>query len=106
MRDRNWLYAIGGGAVIGGLAWLDPIFIPLVLLGPLVTGSVAGRRGTALRYLVAAWAIGGMSMLVSDWIANHEDKAFHAALTLVMVALASAGWFVARATARRRAAVA
>jgi peptidoglycan/LPS O-acetylase OafA/YrhL len=103
MQNRSWLYAIGGGAVIGAIAWLDPVFIPLVLIGPLVSGFVVGRRGGGLRYVVAAWAIGGLSMLVSDAVANHEDKAFHAALTVVMSALAAGAWFAGRSLARRRA---
>ena len=102
MQNRNWLYAIGSGAVIGALAWLDPVFIALVLLGPLVTGLVVGWRGAALRYLVAAWAIGGAIMLISDAIANHEDKAFHAGLTVVMAALAVGAWSAGRSVARRR----
>src|SRR5581483_71588 len=38
--DTMWkplTYAVGAGAVIGALAWIDPIFIPLVLAGPIVT---------------------------------------------------------------------
>jgi len=100
--SRKLVYAILGGAAIGALAWLDPIFIPLVLLGPLVSGFVVGRRGGEWRYLALAWTIGGVSMLVSDWIANHEDRAFHAAITVVMVALASAAWWGGRRLTARR----
>ncbi|HZR96487.1 MAG TPA: hypothetical protein VFA56_12385 [Gaiellaceae bacterium] len=31
-------------------------------------------------------------MILSDWLVNHEDVAFHAALTVVMPALAAATW--------------
>ncbi|MDX6386505.1 MAG: hypothetical protein QOD85_307 [Gaiellaceae bacterium] len=102
MRRKSLSYTLLGGVVIGALAWIDPIFIPLVLLGPLVTGFVCGWRVVPLRYLAGAWAIGGISMLVSDQIANHEDKAFHAVLTLVMVGLACAAWAAGRFSARRR----
>jgi hypothetical protein len=99
--DRDWLYAVGGALLIGALAWIDPIFIPLVLVGPLVTGFVVGRRGGPLLPLGAAWFLGGLVMLVSDAIANHEDKAFHAALSVVMALLASGAWFAGSRIPRR-----
>jgi hypothetical protein len=104
--NRHLTYAIVAGVAIGFLAWLDPVFIPLVLLGPLVTGFVVGRRGGEWRYLALAWAIGGLHMLVSDWILNHEDRAFHATITVVMVALASAAWAAGRKLAARRGRIA
>ena len=98
----KYAYAILAGLAISALAWLDPIFLPLVLLGPLVSGLVVGLRGGEWRYVAAAWAIAGAGMLVSDWIANHEDRAFHAMLTVVMVALASAAWWCGSRLASRR----
>ena len=92
--DRSWLYAVGGGVLIGALAWIDPIFMPLVLVGPLVTGLIVGLRGGSLRPVAAAWFIGGVVMLVSDAVANHEDKVFHAVLSVVMALLAGGAWAV------------
>ena len=92
--NRDWLYAVGGGIVIGALAWVDPIFLPLVLIGPLVTGLVVGLRGGPLLPVTGAWLMGGIIMLVSDAVSNNEDKAFHAVLSVVMVLLASGGWAV------------
>ena len=44
-----------------------------------------------------------VSMILSDWLINHEDVAFHAALTVVMSALAAAAWAgTSRVSARRR----
>lgn len=94
--SRNWIYVVAAGAAIGALAWVDAFFIPLVLLGPLVTGFIVGWRGGAWRYPATAWLLGGLVMLVSDALVNHEDKAFHAALSVVLVALTSAAWRVAR----------
>jgi hypothetical protein len=94
--NRNWIYALAGAVAIGALAWVDPIFIPLVLVGPVVTGFVVGWRGGAWRYPAAAWFLGGVAMLVSDAVVNHEDKGFHAALSVVMVVLVSVAWGVAR----------
>lgn len=100
--ERRTTYAVGGGVLIGALAWLDPIFIPLVLIGPLVTGFVTGWRGIPYRYAAGAWALGGVLMLVSDALVNHEDKAFHAALTVLMVLLVGGGRLLGRFLAERR----
>ena len=100
---RPLTLSIAAGLVIGGLAWIDPLFVPLVLAGPLVTGAIAGARQIALRWVALAWAVSGLSMLASDWILNNEDQAFHAILTLVVVGLASAGWFAGSRLAQRKA---
>ena len=101
--SRQLAYAVLAGLVIGALAWIDPIFIPLVLAGPIVTGAVAASRGIRLTWAVLAWATAGVSMILSDWLVNHEDVAFHAALTVVMSALAAAAWAAtSRVSARRR----
>jgi hypothetical protein len=75
--------------VIAALAWIDPIFVPLVLLGPLVSGVVAGRRGVAPRQMAAVWFLAGLLMLVSDLVINNEDVAFHAVVAVVTAALAA-----------------
>lgn len=94
--------SITAGLIIGALAWIDPLFVPLVLAGPLITGAIAGSRQIALRWVAIAWATGGLSMLVSDWIINDEDKAFHSVLTIVVVALASLGWLAGSKLTRRK----
>lgn len=94
--------SVGVGLVIGGLAWIDPLFVPLVLAGPLISGAVGGLRRLPLQYLTLTWLVAGLSMLISDWVANHEDKAFHALLTAVMVGLASFGWVIGAQIERRR----
>ena len=92
----------GAGLAIGALAWIDPIFIPLVLAGPIVTGAVAASRSVRLAWVGFAWAIAGISMILSDWLVNHEDVLFHAALTVVMPALAAAAWAATRRLGSRR----
>ena len=100
--SKQLTFVILAGLVIGALAWIDPIFIPLVLGGPIVTGAVAASRGIRLTWVALAWAIAGVSMILSDWVINHEDVAFHAALTFVMPALAAAAWAATgRLTGRR-----
>jgi hypothetical protein len=66
-----------------------------------VTGALAGSRGIAFRWVALAWAVGGVSMLLSDWAVYGEDRLFHAVLTAVMVALAGAGYAVASRFTRR-----
>lgn len=95
-------YVVLGGVIIGALAWIDPIFMPLVLLGPLVWGVVEGRRGRPWRWVLGVWAFAGVTMVVSDWIVNQEDIVFHLALSVVMTLLAGAAWAAARATVGRR----
>ena len=87
---------------IGALAWIDPLFIPLVLLGPLVSGLVAGIYGVDSRTVALVWFLGGMLMLVSDLVINHEDAAFHAALAVFTAAVAAgAAWLGRRIRAAR-----
>ena len=74
---------------IGTLAWIDPLFVPLVTLGPLVSGLVAGAYGVDSRTVALVWFLGGMLMLVSDLAINHEDAAFHAVLAVVTAAFAA-----------------
>jgi hypothetical protein len=90
------------GFAIGQLGWIDPIFIPLVLAGPLAVGAFAAVRGLALRPVVVVWVVAGLTMLVSDWVVNHEDVAFHAIVTVLMAALASVGWWMGSRFDRRR----
>jgi hypothetical protein len=104
LSRAGWTYVIVGGAIVGALAWIDPIFLPFVLLGPIVHGALEGLRGTPWRWVVGVWALGGLVMVVSDFVVNQEDVVFHLVLTLVMSALAAGNWFGATAMARRRAA--
>jgi hypothetical protein len=100
--NRGVTYTVVGGAIIGALAWVDPLFIPLVLLGPLAWGGVEGWRGRPWRWVLGVWAFAGVTMVVSDWIINREDVLFHLVLTAVMPMLAGAAWTAARSIAGRR----
>lgn len=99
---RHLIIAVLVGIVVGQLGWFDPIFIPLVLAGPLAVGALAAARGFDLLPAVVLWVAAGLTMLVSDWIVNHEDVAFHAVLTVLMAALASVGWWIASRLGGRR----
>lgn len=90
-----------GAVVIAALAWVDPLFIPLVLLGPLASGLIGGAYGAPPRALATAWFAGGLLMLVSDLIVNGEDVAFHAGVALVTAAIAAGATAVALRARRR-----
>jgi hypothetical protein len=91
-----WISAVVLGLVVSALFWIDLLFIPLAILGPLVIGAVAARRRLPWRWAVAAVVVAGLGAVVSDWVVNHEDVAFHLLLTVVMAMLASIAWFVSR----------
>jgi hypothetical protein len=88
---------------IGALAWIDPLFIPLVTLGPLVSGLAAGAYGVDSRTVALVWFLGGMLMLVSDLVINHEDVAFHAVVAVVAAAIGAGGAWLGRRIRSARA---
>jgi uncharacterized membrane protein len=102
--SRGAVYVLVGGAIVGALAWIDPIFLPLVLLGPIAHGAVEGIRGAPWRWVAGVWALGGIVMVVSDYVVNQEDVVFHLVLTVVMSALAAGAWFGAGFLESRRVA--
>lgn len=104
--NRHHALIVVSAVVLGGLFWVDPLFIPLALLGPIVTGAIAGPRG-ASRSAATAWLGAGLVALVSDWIINNEDQLFHLGLALwtagVTLAVGAAAAYVHGRTLRRRA---
>ena len=100
--NRQLALALAVGFAVGQLGWIDPIFIPLVLAGPLATGAFAALRGLSIRLTALVWVVAGLTMLLSDWVVNREDVVFHAVLTVVMAALAAAGWWIGSRLGRRR----
>lgn len=83
--------------VISGLFWIDALFIPLVLLGPILTGVLADRRGMR-REAVLAWFAAGILALLSDWAINDEDQLFH-----LLMAVWTAGVTLGAASLHSRA---
>ena len=97
------LAAVVAGQLVGTLGWIDPLFIPLALLGPVFTGAVAAARGVRYVWIAALWCSAGLNMAWTDWVVNREDVAFHLALSVVMPLLAGLGYGAVRlATLRRR----
>jgi hypothetical protein len=98
----RWQTAVALGAAISALFWIDPLFIPLALLGPMVLGAVAGAKGLSWQWPAAVFVVAGLGAVASDWIVNRSDVAFHLVLTFVMTALALGSHALARAAASRR----
>ena len=94
--------SIACGLALSALAWIDPLFIPLVIAGPPISGAIAAGRGIPYQWPALAWAVAGIGMLVSDWLINREDVAFHAALTVLMAAFAALGAAITAGIRRRR----
>ena len=90
------------GQLVGQLGWIDPLFIGLVLLGPVVTGAVAAAERITYAWIAVLWWSTGVCMAWSDWVVNHEDVVFHLALSVVMPLLAGLGYGVVRLATRSR----
>lgn len=97
--------ALLGHVIVGGLGWVDPLFLPLALLGPVVAGAIAAARGIPFAWVAVFWFSGGIAWLWTDWVFNNEDQVFHLVLSVVMVGLAGIGFGVVRLamSARRTA---
>jgi hypothetical protein len=87
---RHTNIVIIASIAIAALAWVDPLFIPLVTLGPLVSGLIAGAHRVGPHLVAIPWFCGGLLMLISDLLINQEDVAFHAVIA-VFTALVAAG---------------
>jgi hypothetical protein len=95
------LYAALLGQLVALLGWIDPLFIPLVLAGPLVTGAVLAFRRVSYPWVAVLWASAGLGMLWTDWVINRSDVLFHLTLSVLMPLLAGIGFGVVRLTQRR-----
>ena len=93
--------ALALGQVVGLLGWLDALFIPLILLGPPITGAIAASRGIRYRWIALLWASAGLNMIWTDWVINNEDQLFHLVVTVVMPLLAGIGWGAIHLTRQR-----
>lgn len=95
--------AVLATAVLAALVWVDPIYLPLIGIGPLLTGAVAGALGARPRPVAAVWFAAGVITLAADLAVTGEDAAFHAVVAVVTAAVAAAATWAARAVRRRPA---
>jgi hypothetical protein len=96
---RNAAFVVAGALIINALVFSplgDEWFFAIALLGPLVTGLVAGARRQDWRLVAAAWALSGVFWLVIDWTLNNEDQIFHIVLAVLMVGLTALGAGIGR----------
>jgi len=97
----NVVSALILGQLVSLLGWIDLLFIPLVLAGPLLSGAILAYLGVTYTWVAALWASTGLGMTWMDWVINREDVAFHLALTVIMPLLAGIGWGAIRLAQRR-----
>ena len=97
----NVTYALILGQLVSILGWIDPLFIPLVLAGPLLSGAILAYLDVSYAWVAALWASTGFGMMWMDWVINREDVAFHLVLAVIMPLLAGIGWGAVRLTQRR-----
>jgi hypothetical protein len=92
------------GQIVAQLGWIDQLFIPLVVLGPVITGALAAAGPIAYPWIAMVWCSAGIGMAWSDWVVNHEDAVFHLTLAILMPLLAGIGYGMVRlaASSRRR----
>ncbi|GAA3802182.1 hypothetical protein [Nocardioides panacisoli] len=90
------------GQLVGELGWFDALFIPLVLLGPVISGAVASARRLTYAWIAVLWCSAGINMAWMDWVVNREDVAFHLALAVLMPLLAGIGYGVVSLATRSR----
>lgn len=95
MTQRLWATAVALGLVVSALFWIGPIFFPLALAGPLAWGAFAGARELPWLWPVTVAVVAGLGAVISDFVINQEDVAFHLALTFTMSAFAWSAWSIA-----------
>jgi hypothetical protein len=101
--NRRIVTIIAAAVAIAALAWIDPLFVPLITLGPLVAGFAAGMAGVDVRTAAIPWFLGGLGMLVTDLVINNEDVLFHAVVALFTAAVAAGAAALGGRLHRRRA---
>jgi hypothetical protein len=77
----------------------NELWMPTLLLGPLLTGVVMRLRGWPWRLGAASWVLTAVISLFWDWFLFNEDKAFHLVLTIVLPALVALGAALGRGIA-------
>lgn len=102
---RRLVVAAAIGQALGLCGWVDPLFVPLVLLGPVVSGAVAAARRIPYAWVAILWCSAGLNMAWTDWLVNREDVGFHLALSAVMPLLAGVAYGTVRLAAPSRRAV-
>jgi hypothetical protein len=94
MAQRQWLTAVALGLVVTALFWIELIFLPLALFGPVLWGAFAGAERWPWKWPVTVSLVAGLGAILSDVFFNHENIAFHFALTFTLVAIGWSAWSI------------
>lgn len=102
-KIRTAAFVVVAALAIWALNFIPPfdneLWMPTLLVGPLLTGVVMGLRGWPWRLGAASWALTAVISLFWDWILFNEDKAFHLLLTIMLAALVALGAALGRGIA-------
>lgn len=101
--NRTHIIIAVAAVTLAALFWVDPLYLPLVALGPIVTGLVAGARGVDWRAAAAPWVIAALITLLIDLGVRGEDVAFHAAAAVFVGLSVALGTLPGALLRRRRA---
>jgi hypothetical protein len=100
---RTAAFVVVAAVAIFALNFIPPfdneLWLPTLLLGPLLTGVVMRLGGWPWRLGAVSWALTAVISLFWDWILFNEDKAFHAGLIVVLPALVALGAALGRGIA-------
>lgn len=102
-RIRTAAFVVVAALAIWALNFIPPfdneLWMPTLLLGPLLTGVVMRLRGWPWRLGAASWALTAVISLFWDWFLFNEDQVFHLVLTIVLPALVALGAALGRGIA-------
>ncbi len=94
-RSRTAAFVVVAALAIWALHFIPPfdneLWLPTLLLGPVLTGLVMWLRGWPWRLGAVSWALTAVISLFWDWILFNEDKAFHVGLAVLLPALVALG---------------
>jgi hypothetical protein len=92
---RTAAFVVVAALAIWALNFIPPfdnaLWMPTLLLGPLLTGFVMRLRGWPWPLGAASWALTAVISLFWDWLLFNEDQLFHLVLTMMLPALVALG---------------
>lgn len=102
-RIRTAAFVVVAALAIWALNFIPPfdneLWMPTLLLGPLLTGVVMRLHGWPWRLGATSWALTAVISLFWDWFLFNEDQVFHLVLTIVLPALVALGAALGRGIA-------
>ncbi|MBA2953329.1 hypothetical protein GON03_03315 [Nocardioides sp. MAH-18] len=62
----TWARSPSPSQLVGLLGWIEPVFIPLVLLAPVVTGALCVAVRIEYRWIAVVWCSAGINLQWTD----------------------------------------